>query len=883
MTTLVGDKSTMTNKKMSRSKADSKKTVSDNAEKAVDNVNKQDLTIDDYFTLIDLYFKQKNIMYTHLYNSCDKLLDEDIPSFLSKDKNNVFFEKITKDKVYRYKFVYENLAIKPPMLENEDESMFPSHARSRNLTYGAKLVATVKQVQDSIDIATDKITSKVIGTPEYEYPIANIPLMVRSKYCTLNLKKGADKTECDMDPGGYFIVNGSEKVVMSLERMINNKPLVFMKKDSSANIYKVQVNSYSHETEAMQIAEVRIRKDSVMTLRVPILSEVPVFIVMRALGIESDRDIINYVVYDSNDTDMLNIVRVSLENSKPENSNDKITTQEEAINYLLTKMRVIKKYSETDQDVRQKEKKMHLMTLLKNNFLPHVSGELIDKAYYLGYMINRLLQCFLERIPIDDRDSFANKRIDLPGTLMFDLFKQFYKKMLNECNKFFKKRLTDDNNPMVIINQIKPTTIEQGLKTALLTGAWAKKKGVAQMLQRMTYLQTLSSLRRINSPTVDASTNKLTSPRHLHPSSIGFVCYIETSEGHKVGLVKNLALMGNVTVMLTDQVEHIKGIIRDRVTKIQDIASNELKDYTRVFLNGEWLGVTQKPRVLYRELKDMKYRGTIDIHTSIIHEIKSEVESRELKIYCDSGRLFRPILRVENNKLLLNKSHIDMISLDGSKNPTKISSWNEFMAKNPGIIEYVDVDEQSNSMISMFPDEVELMEKRMKDTAQMITKLDIKPNQTVINRYDDFTYVKYTHCEIHPSMHIGVVACNIPYCNRNQGPRNIYQYSQARTAMGIYVTNWRHRMDISYVLYHPQRPIVTTRSMPYVNTDKIPAGENVIVAMACYSGLTISPCCVKKHSKSVHGGQHFQNAGKSVNTYHLPSCAGNSAMVLVNR
>jgi DNA-directed RNA polymerase II subunit RPB2 len=829
------DKSVMTNKKGgAKGKPESSQKVET---KAIDNLNKNDdkPDLDDIYGLIDLYFKQKNVMYTHLYNSFDKFLDEDVRSLLEKG-NNVFFEKITKDKVYRYKFVYENIAIKPPMLDAEDDIMFPSHARARNLTYGAKLVATIKQVQDVIDIATDKITSRIIGTPEYEYPIANIPILVRSKYCALNLKKGYDKTECEYDPGGYFIVNGSEKVVMSLERMINNKPLVFMKKDSSANIYTVQVNSYSQETEAMQIATVRIRKDNVMTLRVPILSEIPVFIVMRALGVESDRDIINYVVYDKNDTDMLNLVRISLENSKSETSNEKITTQEEAINYLINKMRVMKKYSETDEDVRKKEKKMHLMSLLKNNFLPHVEGDLIDKAYFLGYMINRLLQCFLERIPIDDRDSFSNKRIDLPGALLFDLFKQFYKKMLNECNKFFKKRISDDNNPPVIINQIKPNTIEQGLKTALLTGAWAKKKGVAQMLQRMTYVQTLSSLRRINSPTVDASTNKLTSPRHLHPSSIGFICYIETSEGHKVGLVKNLALMGNVTVMMTDQIENIKSILRDRIKKIQDIPSSDLKEYTRVFLNGEWLGVTDDPRTLYKELKEMKYRGEIDVHSSIIHEIKSEVESRELKIYCDGGRMFRPVLRVENNKLLLTKSHIDMISLEGSKNPTKISSWNEFIAKNPGIVEYIDVDEQANSMISMFPDEVDLMYNRMTDTVKSVAKLDMKENQTVVNRYDDFTYVKYTHCEIHPSMHIGVVACNIPFCNRNQGPRNIYQYSQARTAMGIYSTNWRYRLDISYILYHPQRPIVTTRSMKYVNTDKIPAGENAIVAIACYTG-----------------------------------------------
>jgi DNA-directed RNA polymerase beta subunit len=485
----------------------------------------KELTTEEIYKVVDLYFKQKNIMYTHLYNSFDKFFDEDI-KLLLKNGSSVFFEKISKDKVYRYKFVYSDIAIKPPVLDSEYEIMFPSHARTRSMTYSAKLVATVTQVQEIIDITTDKVTTKVIGLKETEYPIANIPLMVRSKYCSLNLKKGHDKSECEYDPGGYFIVNGSEKVVMALERMIDNKPLVFIKKDSSSIVHTVQVNSKNYITDQMQIVTIRIKKDNSIIIRVPILSEVPVFIVLRALGIESDKDIINFIVYDKYDTDMLNIMRMALENSKPEDSTKKILTQEDALNYLVNKMRVIKKYNETDKDIKAYEKKMHLKALLKDSFLPHVEGNPTSKAYYLGYMINRLLQCYLGRIPSDDRDSFINKRVDLPGTLVFELFKQYYKKMLNECSKFFRKRNTSDEAPINIINQIKPNIIEQGLKTALLTGAWGKRKGVAQMLQRLSYLQTLSSLRRLNSPTVDASTNKLTSPRHLHGTSIGFCCHM---------------------------------------------------------------------------------------------------------------------------------------------------------------------------------------------------------------------------------------------------------------------------------------------------------------------------------------------------------------------
>lgn len=797
-----------------------------NKEKAID--------VDDSFKIADLYFKQKNIMYSHLYNSFNKFLDEDVKNLLLYG-DNVFFEKITKDNVIRYKFEYSNIAVKPPLFDNEDELMFPSDARKRNLTYAVKLVATVKQVQEIVNIFTDEVTYKDVGVPEENVPIATIPTMVRSKYCSLNIKKGYDTSECEMDPGGYFIVNGSEKVVMCLERMCDNKPLIFAKKDSTSVTYAVQVNSRSHKPNGMtQVIAIRIKKDNTLSIKIPILSEVPVFILIRALGIESDRDLVNYVVYDENDTDMINLVRISLDDTKSELTNTKIMTQDDAIDYLTTKMRIMKKYSDTDKDIKQTQKRMHLISLLETSFMPHVEGSRMYKAYYLCYMLNRLLNCVLGRIPTDDRDSYVNKRIDLPGDLIGELFKQHYKKMLNECNRIFKKRNNDDEHPFNIINQIKPNIIEQGLKTALLTGAWSgKRKGVAQMLQRLTYLNTLSSLRRVNSPTVDASTNKLTSPRHLHPTQVPFLCFVETPEGVKVGLVKSLSLIGNITVMKGSQVYILKGMMKERVKDLRDISPQLLSKYTKVFLNGEWLGVTDKAPELYKFIKDKKINGDIESTCSVVFDI----EKNNLYVYCDGGRLYRPMLRVKNNVIQITKDVVDRIAIEDTNNPTKITSWNELMMKNAGLVEYIDMEEQMQVMAAMTPKDVDVMRNRMIDSVDIIKKL--KPNdlKNIVNRYDDTLFVKYTHCEIHPSLLIGTVATNIPFCNHNQGPRNIFQYSQARQALGLYTSNYRDRLDISYILYNPMKPLVTTRTIKYVNTDTLTSGENAIVAIACYTGL----------------------------------------------
>jgi DNA-directed RNA polymerase II subunit RPB2 len=185
------------------------------------------------------------------------------------------------------------------------------------------------------------------------------------------------------------------------------------------------------------------------------------------------------------------------------------------------------------------------------------------------------------------------------------------------------------------------------------------------------------------------------------------------------------------------------------------------------------------------------------------------------------------------------------------------------MVKNPGVIEYIDTDETVNAMIAMYESDVNNMRERELNSVELVSKITLEPNATVINRYDDLMFLRYTHCEIHPSFLLGIVASSIPFCNHNQGPRNIYQYSQAQQAMGIYTSNYRDRLDISYILYHAQRPLVTTRAMKYTNTDKLPYGENVIVAIMCYTGLLISSCHDKNHGKSVYDRRHFQIAGRS--------------------
>ena len=785
------------------------------------------LSTDDIFEFTDLYFNRAGVLYSHLHNSFNKFMDVDVKAFLEQG-DHVIHEKIEKNKVYKYKFLFENVKINPPVMENESEAMFPSDARARSLVYSGKLIAKVTQIQEITDITTDEKIVRIIQHPEENVPIANMPIMVRSAYCSLNLYKGLDKSECDYDPGGYFIINGSEKVVIAQDRICENKPLVFVKADQ----YTVQVNSKSYKPYGISAQSImlRMKKDKLISIRAPILSEIPVMIMFRVLGIESDRDIINYIAYDENDHAMIDVLRVSLEECKDEKGK-KIQTKEKAIEYLLAgKIRVIKKYSETDATVRHQQKRMHLFSLLENGFLPHVEGDLIKKAMYIGYMINRLLSCFLGRIDKDERDSYINKRIDLPGVLYEELFKQFFRKMLNECSKFFRKRYNNnDDEPIVIISNIKPNIIEQGLKTALLTGNWIRHKGVAQMLYRYSFLQTITFLRRVDAPGGDTATNKLTGPRHLHSSSVRWLCCVQTPEHAKVGLTKHFSLLGNVTIMQNSQIGIIKLFLIKKLINAKDVAPNRIRHYSKVFLNGEWLGLTSDQFKLYNLVYKNKLDCTFDPTIGVVNDIVN----RELRIYCDGGRGYAPAMRVEDNKVLLKRSHIDKISLNKMHAATMITSWEEFMLKYSGIVEYVDMEEQHFLMFAESISNVEQMRIKMLNS---IAKVSGVTDEIVENRYDDMMFVKYTHCEFHPSLLLAELATSVAFANCNQGVRQIYHYAQGKQAMGIYSTNYRDRCDMSYILYHPSRPLVASRTSKYTNDRQLPCGEIAVVAIACYGG-----------------------------------------------
>lgn len=782
---------------------------------------------------IKTYFEQQGIpkLVEHQIESFEDFVRNKIPLIVTSTAPIVVWhEQDEKLKKYKYelRLGFENVTYMKPRIQEATgriKPMFPQEARARNFTYAAQMFCDIRFTARSYKGETLSEYDEQVKVFE-GISLGKIPVMLGSSLCIMNdfplSKKEID--ECPYDPFGYFLIHGSERTILCQEKVADNRIMIFFnKKVSSKFTFSVEMKSL-HESFTTPPKKLEIRISSKfnglgypLTVCLPRFREdIPLAVMFRAFGIESDEEIVRLICPNGEYAETLCA-------TFKECADIKVYTREDAITYLTHHMQ----YGTTSED-----KHGYVKGLLDTEFLPHVkfggdmsSFETINtrKILIVAKMVRSLILASEKVIGVDDRDAYPNKRVVTTGALLTHLFRQLFQKVCKDIRSKFVHEVNNDTwkkgdpKPLDILNInnlykiLKVSTIEGKLKQALATGNFtvqglgtssstmsnATKVGVSQVLNRLSYSATLSHLRRIQTP-VEKS-GKLLAPRKLHGTSWGYVCPVETPEGHSVGIVKSMAMLTSITQHTP---AHVVTTVLENLKDLQWVQSiHTTYKGTMIVLNGVIVAYTEHPENIHTFLRQSKQNFSLHPHTGISWNVRDNL----INIETDSGRFVRPLFRVEKGEILRGPSETN-------------AEWNDWIRSN---IEYIDPCESEVIRVGMFASE--------------LTE-------------------KHTHCEIHPTLILGHMASSIPFSDHNQSPRNTYQSAMGKQAIGIFARNYANRLDKNgYILCSPMRPFVETKMMHTLKTHEMPSGDNIIVAIGCYGGYNQEDSVILNKG-SIHRG-----------------------------
>ena len=801
---------------------------------------------------LEKYFRETEFALTrHHIDSYEQAVFEEIPSIIHSHSPIVFLkEPLDKEGTafaYRIEVFIGGeaatpaglaLSVSPPVVTVDGGAtvrrMFPNEARLRNLTYAAQINADIlirvtfaKQVDGA---AAGTYESSVKEMPVLRnFPLFKLPVLLRSRLCATGAADAArleEMGECRNDYGGYFIVGGAEKVLICREEQAFNSLYVDRQPDPKVEYtgYASVVSLHPETKQTRRVALYQMPGGEIRVAIPMVRGAFPLFILFRALGVESDEDIVR-MIFPAADP-MEEMLTDSIEDAYP------IFNRFTAIQYIKS---LTKGFSEA-----------HVLDILQNLMLPHVPNEPFARAHYLAEMTRELLLVLTGKAPKTDRDDMRTQRFLTTGILVRELF--------NACWKDWRAAVVETvdrayrGNPQLyqgehvfdlfteanVLKVFQPETLNKSIMRGF-RGRWGtnernEKSGVLQPLARISYHDALSHTRRVVSDFPPGM--KSTGPRKLHTSQIGYFCTSETPQGAHIGLTKNMSMMTQFSFGASAKPVLAWLRAKGGVIPVAETTAALRATAAVVQINGGTIGFTLDPLALVRVLRLLKWNAYLSPTASISF---NSLE-KKVRVYLDEGRPVRPLWHLtggsgggEGGAFLARLSALkemrwrDLVFgtapaaasatlrtvrfLDplGDQPAATFADYETLLVPTAGFIEYCDPNEMNEAYISWWGG-------------------------------DDLT-ADHTHAEIHPSTIPGLMASMIPFSNHNQAPRNQLSNSQSKQGIGYMATNIKNRFDTySHMLCYGEAPLCRTFYYDTIANGEMPYGFNCIIAATSESG-----------------------------------------------
>ncbi|KZV87300.1 DNA-directed RNA polymerase [Exidia glandulosa HHB12029] len=765
-------------------------------------------SVEDKWLLLPAFLRVKGLVKQHI-DSFNYFVDTDLKNILKA--NN----KVTSDVDPKFWLKYTDIRVGRPDrtdAETMNRAITPHECRLRDTTYSAPILVTVSYTRGKYVVKKQNVQ------------IGRMPIMLRSNKCVLtgmNYDQLARAIECPLDPGGYFIVKGTEKVILVQEQLSKNR--IIVERDPTKGIVQASVTSSTHGGLKSK-SYVVTKKGHIYLRHNSIHEDVPIVIALKALGLQSDKEIL--LATAGNTEAFKSIFSPNLE----EAAKLGVFTRQQALDYIGARVKINRRVIGPRRPPWE-----DALEALATVVLAHVPVEGLDfrpKAVFVATMTRRVLMAVQDEKLVDDRDYVGNKRLELAGQLLAllfeDLFKRFNTELKSSIDKVLKKPSRTSEFDAGQTLQFMGDHITAGFVRAISTGNWSLKRfkmeraGVTHVLSRLSFIAALGMMTRISSQF--EKTRKVSGPRALQPSQWGMLCPSDTPEGEACGLVKNLALMTHITTDVEEE-----PIMRLAfMLGLEDVClatGAEMYDHNNfmVHVNGMIIGLTRTPLHFVAKLRKLRRAGRISEFVSVY----INHHHRAVYIACDGGRICRPLIIVERGQSLVTAEHV--VLLRAGK-----MTFDAFLKL--GLVEYLDVNEENDSRIALYERDIVFS----------------GPGRT-------------THLEIEPFTILGAVAGLIPYPHHNQSPRNTYQCAMGKQAIGAIAYNQLNRIDtLLYLLVYPQKPMVKTRTIELVGYESLPAGQNATVAVMSYSGYDIEDALILNKSSLDRGYGRCQVMRKNV-------------------